>query len=235
MDSQQPIFWAHDKATYSLTGLSIILEQHGLKWFKPKTFALWRIAGHSRSMWDEAEELRRGEEIEDPSAGRWEGGSEEKPKVKGTKKERTMHVLVRHCIVREGTEIELIPEAVPYDGAQRDPNLFRARIGNLGSPRSVIWKYDQKPYSLSKLSIILEQYGLKWFKPKTFELWRIVDETESMWDQAERLRRITPSHCEEIDLSPEEEDALERSWEDLRRREAEEQNQNRTPPPSDAQ
>jgi hypothetical protein len=107
----------------------------------------------------------------------------------GGRRELTLKVLRRHGLVSTGTEIELLREAIPDDGLNRDPKLFRARIGNLDSRQSVIWAYDNNAYSLSELSIRLEQHGLQWFRPKAFELWRVVGQAESMWEQADRLLR----------------------------------------------
>jgi hypothetical protein len=69
-----------------------------------------------------------------------------------------------------------------------DTRIYRARIGRINSKKSVIWSHDEEAYSLTELSVNLEEYGLVWFKPKTFQLWRIVGQEESMWDQADRLR-----------------------------------------------
>jgi serine/threonine protein kinase len=114
--------------------------------------------------------------------------------TKGTRKELTLKVLRRHGIVSEGTEIEPIPDAMPEDGLERDPKLFRARIG---SKQSIIWEHDGDAYSLTELSVILwQQHGLLWVRPKTFELWRIAGQAESMWHQADKLR-MTPSPSDE--------------------------------------
>jgi serine/threonine protein kinase len=110
------------------------------------------------------------------------------PPPSAGRKEPTMKVLHRHGVLAEGTEIELLPAAMSDDALVQDPKLFRARIGNVDSKKSVIWEYDRNAYSLTELSVKLEQYGLWWFRPKTFELWRIAGQTESMWDQADRLR-----------------------------------------------
>jgi hypothetical protein len=52
------IIWLHDNNAYSLTQLTSILAQdHGLTWFGTKTAVHWRVAGHSVSLWEEAERL----------------------------------------------------------------------------------------------------------------------------------------------------------------------------------
>lgn len=104
------------------------------------------------------------------------------------RKELTLRVLQRHGMVCEGTEIEPMPDALPDEAPNQDPSLFRAHLENLESQRCVIWEHDGTAYSLTKLSIMLEEYGLQWVRKKTFELWRVVGQEESMWDQAERLR-----------------------------------------------
>jgi hypothetical protein len=35
-----------------------------------------------------------------------------------------------------------------------------------------------------------QEFGLQWFKNRTFELWRLPGEKESLWDKAERLLRL---------------------------------------------
>jgi hypothetical protein len=106
----------------------------------------------------------------------------------GRRKEQTLKVLQRHGLLSEGTEIEVMPDVVLANAPKGDPKLFRAHIGNVYSKKSVIWAYDGKAYALTELSCKLEEHGLCWVRPKTFELWRIAGNTESMWDQAEKLR-----------------------------------------------
>jgi hypothetical protein len=104
------------------------------------------------------------------------------------RKERTLKVLQRHGVLTEGMEIEVMPDAIPPDAGQRDAKLFRARIGNIDSQKSVSWAFDGNDYSLSDLSWKLMEHGLSWVRPKTFQLWRLKGEKESMWDQAEKRR-----------------------------------------------
>jgi hypothetical protein len=96
--------------------------------------------------------------------------------------------LQRHGLLAEGTQIEVMPDAISDEGGPHDPKVFRARIGNPTSQKSVIWDFDGNAYSLTELSCKLEQHGLWWVRPKTFELWRIVGRSESMWEEADRLR-----------------------------------------------
>src|SRR5207244_1845248 len=42
----------------------------------------------------------------------------------GKQRERTLSVLARHRMVHEGTEIEIIPKALPLDAPQRDKRIF---------------------------------------------------------------------------------------------------------------
>jgi serine/threonine protein kinase len=110
------------------------------------------------------------------------------PPPKG-RKELTLKVLRRHGQLSEGTEIEVMPDAIPDASTVQNSNLFRARIGDPDAKKSVVWANDGNAYSLTELSIKLEEYGLCWVRPKTYELWRIAGQTESMWEQAERLRQ----------------------------------------------
>jgi tRNA A-37 threonylcarbamoyl transferase component Bud32 len=114
-------------------------------------------------------------------------GEEESGQERGGK-ELTLKVLERNGLLPEGTEIEVMPDARPGDPPPHDPNVFRARIGKLGTRKSVVWAKDGNAYALTELSCKLEEYGLSWVRPKTFELWRIVGQTESMWYLADRLR-----------------------------------------------
>jgi serine/threonine protein kinase len=123
------------------------------------------------------------------------------PPPPGSRKEQTMKVLQRHGLLSEGTpiepmpdSIELIPNAIAEIGPENAPKVFQARMGNPNTKKSIIWEYDGNAYSLTELSCKLEQYGLWWIRPKTFELWRIVGQTESMWDQAEK-HRLEPGNA----------------------------------------
>jgi len=124
-----------------------------------------------------------------------EPGEESEPNGgnKRRRKEQTLRVLQRHGLLDEGTEIELMPDAMPNDGVTRDQAIFQAKIGSFDSQKSVVWIHDGNTYSLTELSVKLEQHGLTWIRPKTFELWRIVGQTDSMWVQADKLRSPGPS------------------------------------------
>jgi hypothetical protein len=114
-----------------------------------------------------------------------ESGSDQP--VGSARREETMKVLFRFGRILPGTEIEPMPRALPTDGASFDPHLFRVRIANPPG-REVVWLANGNTYTLSKLSNMLaNEHGLQWFKNRTFELWRIVGQAESMWDQAEQL------------------------------------------------
>lgn len=106
-----------------------------------------------------------------------------------TMRERTLTALVRKGAIQAGTEIEVVPEARPPDGAQRPANVFRARVGNPELRESIIWNQDNQPYSLSNLSNKLSrEQGFKWFVSNTFKHWRVVGHERSMWDEAEEIR-----------------------------------------------
>jgi hypothetical protein len=105
------------------------------------------------------------------------------------RREETLSVLFRHRVIAKGTEIEPMPQALPADNSGSAPDIFRVRIGRPPG-REVVWAVDNKPYSLTPLSIKLsEEHGLVWFRGRTFELWRLVGRDESLWDMAERLVR----------------------------------------------
>jgi serine/threonine protein kinase len=120
-------------------------------------------------------------------------------KKHGARKELTLRVLQRHGLLHTGTEIEVMPDAMPNDGVKRGQAIFRAKIGSLDSQKSVVWIHDGNAYSLTELSVKLEQHGLSWVRPKTFELWRVVGQTESMWVQADKLRSPGQSGGDETD------------------------------------
>ena len=99
-------------------------------------------------------------------------------------------MLARSGIVKEGTEIEIVPKALPADAGNRDPRTFRATIGDVESRDSVLWSIDGKAYSASRLSHKLkDEQGMTWLANNIFVHWRIVGETLSMWDRAEALTR----------------------------------------------
>lgn len=105
-------------------------------------------------------------------------------------RERTLNALARHGLIKVGTEIEVVPLALPKDAAKRDPRMFRARIVDLESRESVQWLFDEQSYSASKLSHRLrDEFGLTWLANNIFVHWRVVGETQSMWDRAEALTR----------------------------------------------
>jgi hypothetical protein len=101
-------------------------------------------------------------------------------------RERTMSILARTGAVQTGSEIEVVPEALPPDASNRGPNVFRARVGDLDVRDSIIWLHDGKPYSLSALSNkLMREHGFRWVRSNTFYHWRIVGHAKSMWDEAE--------------------------------------------------
>jgi hypothetical protein len=55
---RREVVWAVDNNAYSLSSLSEKLSvEHGLQWFRPHTYALWRLPGEEESLWDKAERL----------------------------------------------------------------------------------------------------------------------------------------------------------------------------------
>jgi hypothetical protein len=108
----------------------------------------------------------------------------------GAQRERTLQALERHGVISAGTEIEIVPMALPKDAEKRDPRTFRAKIGDLSSRQSVLWQLDGQPYSASKLTQFLHsEHGITWLANNIFVHWRIVGDSKSMWDHAEALTR----------------------------------------------
>jgi hypothetical protein len=57
---QDSIRWAFDGQTYSLSEITRqLVDRHGARWLRSRTFCTWRIVSHDRSMWDEAEDYPR--------------------------------------------------------------------------------------------------------------------------------------------------------------------------------
>ena len=108
----------------------------------------------------------------------------------GGRRELTLKVLARHGLIEMGTEIEVVPVALPTDGALQDPHVFRARIIDPAQRASVTWLADNNSYSLTQLTRKLAQeHGMQWLANNIALHWRIVGQTESLWNQAERLSR----------------------------------------------
>src|SRR5947209_91870 len=104
---------------------------------------------------------------------------------------RTLPVLADNGLVRRGTVIEIVADALPDDITTRDPRVFRARIENPAGLRdSVIWEFDSAPYSLTALTYKLqEEYGVACLEHYIFKHWRIAGHLHSMWEEAERFPR----------------------------------------------
>ncbi len=108
----------------------------------------------------------------------------------GGRRELTLKVLARHGIIEAGTEIEIVPIALPVDHSTVEPNVFRARIADPTQRSSVTWLGDDNTYSLTQLTRKLtEEHGVRWLAHNIAKHWRIVGQTESLWNQAERLSR----------------------------------------------
>ena len=110
----------------------------------------------------------------------------------GERRELTLKVLARHGIIKPGTEIEVVPQALPSDWASQNSSIFRARIVDASRRASVVWLVDSNLYSLTQLTRKLSQeHGLQWLANNIALHWRIVEQKESLWDQAEKLARET--------------------------------------------
>jgi hypothetical protein len=108
----------------------------------------------------------------------------------GKQRERTLSALSREGLIKHGTEIEIVPSALPPDAARRDSRTFRARVVDPESRESVEWLLDGQRYSASRLSHLLrDQHGVVWITNNVFVHWRIVGDKGSMWDRAEALTR----------------------------------------------
>jgi hypothetical protein len=104
------------------------------------------------------------------------------------RRELTLQVLARHGMIKEGTEVEVVPVARPEGHEALPRELFRAKIIDLSARASVVWLHDNVAYSPTKLTNKLaEEHGLKWLRNNIFVHWRIVGHEASMWDEAESL------------------------------------------------
>lgn len=108
-----------------------------------------------------------------------------------SRKNRVLPVLASNGVISRGTQIEIVPEAMPADLSVRDPDLYRATIDNPeGLKESILWAYDKQLYSLTELTVMLwEDHGIEWIRNFIFVHWRRVGATESLWDEAERFAR----------------------------------------------
>jgi hypothetical protein len=104
---------------------------------------------------------------------------------------RTLPTLAEHGVVQQGTAIEVIPEALPPNSASQDSRVFRATISETAGLRnSIIWEYDRTPYSLTELTIKLQnEHGVACLEHYIFKHWRIAGHMESLWAEAERFPR----------------------------------------------
>jgi hypothetical protein len=99
-----------------------------------------------------------------------------------------LQILARHGVIQAGTEIEVVPDALPPNHASLGPNIFRAKIIDPNVRASVVWLNDNAAYSPTKLTGKLgEEHGMKWLRNNIFVHWRIVGHANSMWDEAEGL------------------------------------------------
>jgi hypothetical protein len=71
------------------------------------------------------------------------GGTDAWPVLVGRLRQLEDGALFRLLLpLATGTEIEVMPDARPDDGQPRDQTLFRGKIGNLKSQKSVIRLHD---------------------------------------------------------------------------------------------
>src|SRR5436190_4606165 len=98
-----------------------------------------------------------------------------------------MAILAGRAVLTTGTMLEVMPEVLPAVAASRDPQTFRARVGDPTKPRaSMIWELDGRPYSPTELTCKLRREGVStqpsWHS--YYSYWRIVGHTRSLWDEA---------------------------------------------------
>lgn len=111
----------------------------------------------------------------------------------GGRRELTLSVLARAGRIQLGTQVEVMPAALPDDAKQLDSRIFRAAVVDLDGRESLQWSFDGNRYSASGLNrIIRERYGLRRIASKTFGHWRIVGDGISMWELSERLLEESP-------------------------------------------
>ena len=108
------------------------------------------------------------------------------------RRELTLQVLARHGVLQEGTEIEVVSDALPAIHTASNANIFRARIADLSVRASIVWLHDNAAYSPTSLTGKLrEEHGLKWLRNNIFVHWKVVGHEASMWDEAEGLTNKT--------------------------------------------
>jgi hypothetical protein len=102
---------------------------------------------------------------------------------------RVIAVLAERGVLAPGTELEVVPEALPPDAASRDPRAFRARVGDPRSPRrSLVWELDGRNYSPTELTCKLwGDHGVASVGPSYYSHWRVVGGTRSLWEEAQAL------------------------------------------------
>ena len=106
------------------------------------------------------------------------------------RRELTLHALARHGLIANGSNLEIIPEALPSDAATRDPRTYLATVSDLTVRESIVWQLDGKAYSPTALTKRLAaEHGMSWLANNIFMHWRIAGTNESMWDKAESLTR----------------------------------------------
>jgi hypothetical protein len=104
-------------------------------------------------------------------------------------RERTLNVLARHGLISTGSKLEIVPDARP-GLEEEDARVYKATVANVDARESIVWEFDGTAYSLTALTNrLVADNRLVRLANNTFMHWRIVGDTESMWQKAEQLAR----------------------------------------------
>jgi hypothetical protein len=102
---------------------------------------------------------------------------------------RVLAALARAKLLGAGTVLEVVPEALPPDAADRDPRAFRARVANPESPRRpLVWELDGKTYSPTELTCRLwREHGVASLGTSYYSHWRVAGRGQSLWAEWQEL------------------------------------------------
>lgn len=106
----------------------------------------------------------------------------------GGRRELTLKILMRNGVIKPGTEIEVMPEALPISENGKSSNTYRALIVDPSRRESVKWLLDDNSYSISQLTVKLaEEHNMKWLANNITLHWRIIGQEDSLWDLARKF------------------------------------------------
>ena len=103
---------------------------------------------------------------------------------------RVLAALAARGLLSPGTDLEVVPAALPADAASRDARAYRARVGDPASPRrSLVWEFDGQPYSPTELTCRLwREFGVVSLGPSYYSHWRVVGRERSLWEEWQSLK-----------------------------------------------